>query len=302
MPINATHWFVLTLLVVAFLLQPAPVLASWSAGSELSRCPTSASGLRLCYQPAPGSQYADAIGAAGRTEAVLHPALAPIPDEPDRPGIRQDTYYFLGYQFAIIGILFVLPESITEWSDEQKEDTSISSWWDNVRSPAWDRDKHYINYVLHPYWGATYYVRAKRRGFGDWEAFWYSVLLSTLFEFGAEAIFERPSVQDMFITPVVGTGVGFYFLRWHEQTQERVERRGEVRLRDRAVFLATDPLGWANRVTQRVLGRNTSTDLQPIIGYFGPSQQRHQGADGHFHGQPEAAPYRGYGLRLQVRW
>ena len=34
---------------------------------------------------------------------------------PDWKGLRQDTKYFLAYQFAVIGVLYVLPESVTNW-------------------------------------------------------------------------------------------------------------------------------------------------------------------------------------------
>jgi len=36
-------------------------------------------------------------------------------------GIRRDTVYFLGLQFAAIGVIYVLPEDISGWSPEQKD-------------------------------------------------------------------------------------------------------------------------------------------------------------------------------------
>ena len=84
--------------------------------------------------------------------------------EPDREGLRRDTWYFLGYQWITIGILYIAPESVSGWTDEQKEEYSLSVWWDNVTSPQWDSDDFYLNYIMHPYWGAAYYVRARERG------------------------------------------------------------------------------------------------------------------------------------------
>ncbi|MGI9325215.1 MAG: DUF3943 domain-containing protein [Pseudomonadales bacterium] len=83
----------------------------------------------------------------------------------------------------------------------------------NVRKPTWDSDDDFINYGLHPYWGATYFVRAQERGYGNKGAFWYSFALSSLYEFGAEAIFEEPSIQDFVVTPVVGSLIGTQFVR-----------------------------------------------------------------------------------------
>jgi hypothetical protein len=116
---------------------------------------------------------------------------------PDSEGLWRDTRYFLGYQVAAIGILYAMPESVTGWTDEQKHNYSLSVWWDNVTSPSCDSDDFFINYVTHPYWGAAYYMRAHERGYDRKAAFWYSVLLSTTYEFGVEALFEEPSIQDL---------------------------------------------------------------------------------------------------------
>ena len=29
--------------------------------------------------------------------------------------------------------------------------------------PVWDDDEFYLNYILHLYWGATYYMRGRER-------------------------------------------------------------------------------------------------------------------------------------------
>ena len=91
---------------------------------------------------------------------------------PDRDGLNRDTWYFLGYQFVAIGILYAMPESVTGWTDEQKSNYRISDWWNNVTNPACDSDDFFINYVTHPYWGAAYHVRARERGYDARSAFW----------------------------------------------------------------------------------------------------------------------------------
>ena len=123
--------------------------------------------------------------------------VAWIADTPDRDGLKRDTWYFLGYQVVAFGILYAMPESVTGWTDEQKSSYSFSDWWDNVTNPGCDSDDFFINYVTHPYWGAAYYVRASERGYDSRGAFWYSVLLSSLYEFGAEALFEAVSYTHL---------------------------------------------------------------------------------------------------------
>src|SRR6266487_6165279 len=147
---------------------------------------------------------------------------APVQDKPDASnggnaapsamaqdwaGLRRDTAFYLGYQTVGAGILYLLPESVTKWTVEQRK-TSMRRWWENVRHPHWDHDTWDINYLGHPYWGAISYTRARERGFGAFGGFWYSALLSGLYEFGIEALFERPSYQDLIVTPVGGVLLG----------------------------------------------------------------------------------------------
>ena len=43
-----------------------------------------------------------------------------------------------------------------------------------------------------------------QRGYDERTSFWYSAAMSAAFEFGVEALFEEPSLQDIIITPVGG--------------------------------------------------------------------------------------------------
>lgn len=215
--------------------------------------------------------------------------------EPDHAGLRRDTGYLLSYQLGAIGILYMLPESISNWSEEDKENYSLGKWWDNVRNPRWDDDQHWINYLAHPYWGAAYYVRARENGFDERASFWYSVVMSMAYEFGAEALFEQPSIQDLVVTPVGGAIVGEYFMRLRARALERYPPGGEMAFRDRAILALTDPLGTINRQVQSWLGVGGETRVSP---YFGPQRL------------DERRPYGGnvvetdwvYGLRVNYRW
>jgi hypothetical protein len=181
----------------------------------------------------------------------------------DRDGLRRDTWYFLGYQAAAIAILYAMPESVTGWTDEQKSGYSMSIWWDNVRNPTWDSDDFAINYILHPYWGAAYYVRARERGYPGTEAFWYSAMLSAMYEFGAEALFEQPSIQDLIVTPVLGSLVGAYFMNVRTDIRERTHARGNRSTGDKWLWVLTDPLGALNRQVDKLFGRETELMISP---------------------------------------
>lgn len=120
---------------------------------------------------------------------------------------------------AFVGTLLVLqclPEDATSWNRAELQDVPLFKRWRNhvlKKGPEWDHDKFYFNYILHPYAGAVYYMAARSCGFNAWQSMFYCSLISNVgWEFGIEAFMERPSYQDMLITPIVGSliGEGFY--------------------------------------------------------------------------------------------
>ena len=125
---------------------------------------------------------------------------------------------------AFVGTLLVLeclPEDATSWNRAELQDVPLFKRWHNhviKKGPEWDHDKFYFNYILHPYAGATYFMAARSCGFNFWRSALYSSIVSTVgWEFGIEGFMERPSIQDIFITPIAGSciGEGFYHVkRW----------------------------------------------------------------------------------------
>lgn len=123
---------------------------------------------------------------------------------------------------AFVGTLLVLeclPEDATSWNRAELQDVPLFKRWHKhviKKGPEWDHDKFYFNYILHPYAGAVYYMSARSCGFNAWRSLLYCTCVSTIgWEFGIEAFMERPSIQDIFITPLVGSliGEGFYKLK-----------------------------------------------------------------------------------------
>jgi len=180
--------------------------------------------------------------------------------EPQRDwrGIGRDTAFYLGYQGVFAGVLYLLPESVTKWTKDQKKAT-IKKWKENVRNPVWDKDKWWINYLGHPYFGATFYIRARERGFQELGSFGYSALLSALYEFGIEAFFEPPSYQDLIVTPVGGILVGKYIF---EPIRDNIKAKAHLKWYDHAGLILTDPLGAANSLFEKALGIQSDIRLQ----------------------------------------
>lgn len=120
---------------------------------------------------------------------------------------------------AFVGTLLVLeclPEDATSWNRAELQDVPLFKRWHNhviKKGPEWDHDKFYFNYVLHPYAGAAYFMAARSCGFNFWRSSLYGAIVSTVgWEFGIEAFMERPSIQDIFITPIVGSCIGEGFI------------------------------------------------------------------------------------------
>ena len=180
---------------------------------------------------------------------------------PDWVGLGRDTAFLIGYQLVMAGILWVLPSDISNWSEEEKE-RGAKNWVDNVTKPEWDSDSWWINYITHPYFGAAYYIRARERGFNEVSSFAYSALASAVYEFGVEAFFEKPSIQDLIVTPIAGALLGAFVF---EPIRNRIKLKHELAWYDHVGLVLTDPLGALNGVFERLFGIKTDirVNLQP---------------------------------------
>jgi hypothetical protein len=176
----------------------------------------------------------------------------------DWRGLGRDTAFFLGYQVIGAGIWFLTPESVSQWSSEQRK-TSLQKWWENVRHPQWDPDTWYVNYLGHPYFGAIAYIRARERRFGALGGLGYAALLSGLYEYGIEALFERPSYQDLIVTPVGGLLLGALLF---DPIREHIRRKSALNWYDHVTLTLTDPLGVSNRLMERLWGLQTDIRVQ----------------------------------------
>lgn len=112
---------------------------------------------------------------------------------------------------AGVGVLVVLPESISKWDLQELQKKSLSERWkEHVRTkPVWDKDAFAINYIGHPVFGAVYYTMARNDGLSIFESAAFSTVMSTFFwEYGYEAFAEIPSIQDLIFTPLIGSFLG----------------------------------------------------------------------------------------------
>ena len=174
-------------------------------------------------------------------------------------GLGRDTALIFSYQVVTIATFYFLPESVSKWTSEDKRNI-WSRWWNNIQSPHWDHDSVGINYIGHPYFGSAYYTRARERGFGEFDSFIYSALASAMYEFGVEALFERPSYQDLIVTPVGGALIGLAL----EPIRTWIKLKPEPMWYDQLFLAATDPIGMLNGMFERLVG--IKSDLRVDLG------------------------------------
>jgi hypothetical protein len=124
---------------------------------------------------------------------------------------------FVGYSALFFAIALNMPTDFTNWYDIPKINQLGTYWVRNVKHPpVWDNDDFFLNWIAHPYAGAAYYVGARGSGLNVPYSILYTVAVSTFaFEYGMEAFLETPSIQDLIITPLMGSifGEGFYLAK-----------------------------------------------------------------------------------------
>jgi Domain of unknown function (DUF3943) len=89
-----------------------------------------------------------------------------------------------------------------------REHGSWKNWIQNPLMPHFDKDNFDFNIVKHSFVGHYYYLFYRSRGYSERSAFFWTVGSSAFFEFGIETFTERPSFQDLYLTPVFGSILG----------------------------------------------------------------------------------------------
>ena len=213
----------------------------------------------------------------------------------DWRGLGRDTAFFVGYEAVAAGILYLLPEHVTQWTVEDRR-TSLQQWWEHVRHPQWDTDHWYVNYLGHPYFGAIAYIRARERRFGALGGFGYAALLSGLYEYGIEALFERPSYQDLLVTPVGGLLLGALLF---DPIREHIRRKAALHWYDQVTLALTDPLGVSNSFMERLWGIQTDIRVQwhvPALASYAPFNE----PTARFLNRPQTRRRQSHGIGIEV--
>jgi hypothetical protein len=123
------------------------------------------------------------------------------------------TKFFRGFfiteipQFAGLGILLLLPSSISQWPEHPLKDGLNNLKRAYTKPPVWDHDRWWVN-AGHPLAGAVYYNMVRSQGATPLQSFLFSTFQSVAWEYGVEAIAEQPSIQDLISTSPIGSLIG----------------------------------------------------------------------------------------------
>ena len=113
-----------------------------------------------------------------------------------------------GVELLGMTVLICLPKEVTKWSHTWAQD----AWRNMKRSfsnlPVWDKDDWQLNYIGHPIAGSYYYNALRSQNASRFHSFLFSTAQSFIWEYFIEGMAEKPSTQDLFITPVVGSMLG----------------------------------------------------------------------------------------------
>jgi len=113
-----------------------------------------------------------------------------------------------GAELFGITVLMLTPKEVTGWSPDWTQD----AWRNMKRSlsnpPVWDDDDWQLNYIGHPVAGSYYYNSLRSQNASIFHSFLFATAQSFIWEFFIEATAEKPSIQDLIVTPIAGAILG----------------------------------------------------------------------------------------------
>ena len=148
---------------------------------------------------------------------ILPDSLVDISEQFDYPSrsLKNKFWRSVGYSStynATMGLALVLmPYEISKWSRTHNFKISVilnqykSSF---TKPPVFDNDLFVVNYLGHPYQGAFYFNTIRSQGGTFWQSSLFNLTQSFIWEYVWEGGLESPSIQDLIVTPIIGSLVG----------------------------------------------------------------------------------------------
>lgn len=132
------------------------------------------------------------------------------------------TGFVLATEACEMAILLLSSEGFSKWDKSQFSNLRQHYKDAFTKPPIIDKDTWYNDYIGHPYQGAFDYNALRSQGGTVWQSGLFVALHSTVWEYLIEGSQERPSIQDLILTPVGGVLLGELF----NFTTMRLSRNG----------------------------------------------------------------------------
>jgi hypothetical protein len=190
--------------------------------------------------------YLDTVLVAQGSDLGLgpQPLLAPIEVPAHAVTPRSYGSMFLkawvpmtGVEMGLLAVTASLPKSWTGWSAHFVRDGVNHLGRAYTEPPVMDTDWWFHNYVGHPIGGSIYYNAVRSQGASQRQSTFFTFVLSTQWEYFFEAFAERPSIQDLIVTPVAGTILGELSHRLTLQL-----KKGGTNFGEKVLILITNPM------------------------------------------------------------
>ncbi len=211
--------------------------------------------------------------------------------------LMEDSLYFLIPATVVLGALYAMPEDVTNWSrDDVTLKHGLEHWQENVTSWHWDTDDDWINYIAHPYFGSTYFIYARHYGYTRFESVCFSLAISSFYEIGLEAWAEQVSIQDMFVTPLLGWALAEVLLPIEHYIKKNNHEVLNSRILGSTSLFLIDPFGHLVPPIKKWIDSIFASDTEvSMIPFFNRSNQFNQG-------EQQYNMEEQYGLQLTVQW
>ena len=113
-----------------------------------------------------------------------------------------------GVELLGMTVLICLPKEVTKWSHDWAQDALRNMKRSFTTLPVWDKDDWALNYIGHPIAGSYYYNALRSQNASRFHSFLFATAQSFIWEYFIEGMAEKPSVQDLIVTPVAGYVLG----------------------------------------------------------------------------------------------
>lgn len=226
--------------------------------------------LLLCILTKPAMSAEKTVNSIANFTDIYYQPYSFTADKTNYQLLKKNTYTMLGGSVFMLGFLYLMPESFTNWDkDDAKFNKLFDKWWEHVKAgPVMDEDDFALNYIAHPYCGAVYYMAARSSGLTPLNSFFYSTILSTFFwEYGIEAFAEIPSKQDLIITPIVGSIFGEGFYLWKRNILQNDYKLLNSRILGKTMVFFMDPITETTRFFMKKFGKKEKEENIAIYSF-----------------------------------